>query len=306
KKLHDDLKSKGMEPWLDKEKILPGQNWKILISKAIKECNYFLALLSTNSVSKNGFVRKELKIALEIYNNYSPEDVFIIPARINECEPVDERLQYLQWADLFPSYETGMEQILRVLLPEETAGNELPDEKQNQKQKERVIKTEKAPAEIKYPRRKDPVKVSKGEFIKVFGLDGNRRPLEYIPNEYKDNEDGTVTDYATGLMWQQSGSDGYINYKQAQKYIQELNSNRFAGYDDWRLPTIDELISLLEPEKKSGDLYIDPIFDTKQRWCWSSDIESSSVAWGVYFSFGNVDLYNLYNYYYVRGVRPRQ
>ncbi|MCP4106794.1 MAG: TIR domain-containing protein [Desulfobacteraceae bacterium] len=72
------------------------------ISKAIKESRYFLALLSHNSLTKTGYVRKELKTALEIYDQFSPEDIFILPARLEECKPSDERLEYIHWADLFP------------------------------------------------------------------------------------------------------------------------------------------------------------------------------------------------------------
>jgi hypothetical protein len=112
--------------------------------------------------------------------------------------------------------------------------------------------------------RNNPVTVSDDDFKKVFRLRENCRPVEYVKNDYKDNQDGTVTDQATGLMWQKSGSDMYITYKKAEDYIEQLNRTRFAGCKDWRLPTADELISLLEPEKQSNGLYINPVFDEKQ------------------------------------------
>ncbi len=119
------------------------------------------------------------------------------------------------------------------------------------------------------------------------------RPVEYIHNTYEDKGD-VVIDQTTHLMWQKSGSKKYLTYKDALHYVNILNQQQFAGHDDWRLPTIPELMSLLEPTEKNGDLYIDPIFDVTQRWCWSADkrlIEggSSSAAWGVYFYYGGVD-----------------
>ncbi len=89
-------------------------------------------------------------------------------------------------------------------------------------------------------------------------------------NDLVDNGDGTVTDRATGLLWQKSGSSRSVTWRRAELYIDKLNRNQFAGYSDWRLPTIDELSSLLEKSKKDG-LHIDPVFDRKQKRCWSSD-----------------------------------
>ncbi|MGE0086833.1 MAG: formylglycine-generating enzyme family protein [Desulfococcaceae bacterium] len=66
------------------------------------------------SLSKRGFVQKELKLALDILGEFSDEDVFLIPARVDDCQTEDERLKYLNWADLFPSYEAGRDEIMRV------------------------------------------------------------------------------------------------------------------------------------------------------------------------------------------------
>jgi tetratricopeptide (TPR) repeat protein len=89
-------------------------------------------------------------------------------------------------------------------------------------------------------------------------------------NNFVDNGDGTVTDKSTGLMWQKSGSPRAKSWNRGRVYVKHLNGDRFAGYSDWRLPTIDELASLLERKKING-VHIDPIFDKKQERCWSSD-----------------------------------
>ncbi|MCB9070714.1 MAG: DUF1566 domain-containing protein, partial [Calditrichae bacterium] len=95
-----------------------------------------------------------------------------------------------------------------------------------------------------------------------------------------------VIDYRTNLMWQQSGSQEPDYYKKAQTYIKHLNDSKFAGYDNWRLPTLEEAMSLMEREKKNADLYIDPMFDTKQRYIWTADRYSASGAWNVVFDLG--------------------
>jgi len=160
---------------------------------------------------------------------------------------------------------------------------------------------EKKPA-AKYPRRKDPLTVSDEDFRKVFRLNKRQQPLEYIENEFEDNGDGTITDHATWLMWQRGGSDTLMSYEEAHAHVERLNDEPFAGYDDWRLPTIDELTSLLEPEKQPNDLYIDLIFDEEQWWCWSSDRREAGGAWGLYF----IGIVNWgVDGYYVRVVREQ-
>ncbi len=158
--------------------------------------------------------------------------------------------------------------------------------------------------------RSEPRRVSKGVAQEVFRaykkgwwVSSTWKPMKYIKNHFEDLGE-TVIDYATGLMWQKSGSDRYLYYKDAPTYIELLNSRRFSGYDDWRLPTVEELMSLLEPKKQFNGLYINPIFDSIQRWCWSADLcGSSSVAWFVYFDLGNVGWSYLDYENYVRAVR---
>ena len=79
RKLYHDLKQAGISPWMDKEDLLPGQNWRVMISKAIQESKYFLAVLSSHSLTKRGFVQKELKMALDILDEFPEDDIFIIP-----------------------------------------------------------------------------------------------------------------------------------------------------------------------------------------------------------------------------------
>ncbi|MCP4405603.1 MAG: DUF1566 domain-containing protein [bacterium] len=122
----------------------------------------------------------------------------------------------------------------------------------------------------------------------MLGLDDNWRPFEYLENDIKEVGE-VLVDSATGLMWQKSGPIS-VSYQGAQAYVEELNRGRFADYDDWRLPTIAELLSLLEPEKQAHELYINPMVESKQYdRRWSSDNISADSAWFVDFYFGFVD-----------------
>jgi len=102
------------------------------------------------------------------------------------------------------------------------------------------------------------------------------------------NGDTVVIDHATGLMWQQAGSFKAIPLGEAKGYIDEVNREGYAGASDWRLPTVEELASLLEPIGENEGLYIDPMFDKNQRQCWSADESSESPNWGVDYKNGIV------------------
>lgn len=89
-----------IDPWLDEEKLLPGQDWDLEIEKAIEATDIIIVCLSNSSINKRGYVQKEIKIALD-YSDLRPEgEVFIIPIRLDDCKP-PKRLSKWQYADYF-------------------------------------------------------------------------------------------------------------------------------------------------------------------------------------------------------------
>ena len=115
--------------------------------------------------------------------------------------------------------------------------------------------------------------------------------------------DKVVVDSATGLMWHQSGSDDAMHWDDAKEWVEDLNSEGYAGYQDWRLPTVDEAVSLLESSKKNGNLYTAPVFSKKQQWILTGDkVDGSEAAWLVDFYYGYVGGH-ISNRIYVRPVR---
>ncbi len=76
-----------------------------------------------------------------------------------------------------------------------------------------------------------------------FGQDAQHQGLQPT---YVDNGDGTVTDSNTGLMWQQGFSASKVTFAEAPGYVDTMNTQRLAGYNDWRLPTIKQLYSLID------------------------------------------------------------
>ncbi len=113
-RLHDDLNQEGISPWLDSRNLLPGQNRELEVNRAIKQSNYFLAILSFESVSKRGFVQEKLKKALKVFEEFSEGEIFIIPIRTGECNLPDS-LEKIHHVDLFPSYDRCVGDILQVV-----------------------------------------------------------------------------------------------------------------------------------------------------------------------------------------------
>ena len=114
-KLHHDLANRGLRCWLDKEELLPGQRWRETIELAIRQSSHFIALLSSHSVTKEGFVQRELKLALDFLTEMPPERIFLIPVRVDDCTPAHSALRDLHWVDLFPDYGFALERIVRAV-----------------------------------------------------------------------------------------------------------------------------------------------------------------------------------------------
>lgn len=64
--LYQRLQEDGIEPWLDEENILPGQDWEYEIARAVRTVDVVIVCLSRNSVTKTGYIQKEIRFALDI------------------------------------------------------------------------------------------------------------------------------------------------------------------------------------------------------------------------------------------------
>lgn len=103
-------------------------------------------------------------------------------------------------------------------------------------------------------------------------------------------EDNVVIDFATGLMWCQSGSKEVMDWGEAKKWVEDLNVRGYTGHSDWRLPTVEEAASLLEPNKNADNLYIDTMFDATQSGIWTGDENDTASyldgVWSIRFTKG--------------------
>ena len=118
--LYHQLKSRGLTPWLDAIDLMPGQNWRIEIPKAIKSAGIFLACLSNRSVDKRSYIQREFRYALSAYADLPPGSIYLIPVRLDACDVPDLRLpelelniRDLQWVDLFE--KDGLDRLIRSI-----------------------------------------------------------------------------------------------------------------------------------------------------------------------------------------------
>ena len=102
----------GLTPWMDVEDILPGERWETSIQRAIRASDFCLVFLSANSVAKRGFVQKEIRQALEIWQEMLDSDIYLIPVRLEPCE-APESLVSFQWVNLYE--EGGWPRLLAAI-----------------------------------------------------------------------------------------------------------------------------------------------------------------------------------------------
>lgn len=310
------LLSEGFKPWMDKIDLLPGQFWDEEIPKVIKASVLMLIFFSNTSTQKRGYVQKELKLALETFSEIPEGQIFIIPVRLNECQ-IPDKFTGIHYVDLFEN--DAFEKIVQTIklslgrLGIKIYSPEIAYPK---------LSLRSTPKGILFAREIDEM-IKKYNFFSLgrdwMGLPEDQQALyenwanplgkgiEHFYEAKTIKGDKVVIDYTTSLTWQQLGSpETKTGYVEAQSYVGGLNSDNFAGYNDWRIPTLEEAMSLMEPRRLNhGLLYIDPIFDKTFDYIWTTDyFPGSKENWLVSFSLGNCEAYDDFiASAYVRAVR---
>jgi hypothetical protein len=118
RKLHDALAARRFDPWFDKTKLLPGQNWPRAIETAIHTSDFFLGCFSPRAVVKRGSFQSELRFALECTRQMPLDEIFFIPVRLEECVVPASVSRQIQYVDLFPDWAAGVRRLLAVLSAE--------------------------------------------------------------------------------------------------------------------------------------------------------------------------------------------
>ncbi len=150
--------------------------------------------------------------------------------------------------------------------------------------------------------RRTAVKVRSSAARTFFSLDPLWRPRRYLANRFRAGPDDIVFDEAAGLWWELAGTPYPVTWKGAKRHVAELNRRKPSGKEPWRLPTVDELTSLLSATPHGADFCLDPMFDSTQRWLWSCDRCSFISAWYVDAELGFVHRQDFDAPFYARAV----
>ena len=173
-------------------------------------------------------------------------------------------------ADLLRHWEKRRESICRLVDPAGISeGPPLPEERQ-------------CP-------RSAPIRTGPQEPHQVFQLTPLGQPLRYRTRGFQALPDrDTLRDATTGLEWQFGGGAFPMGWDAARQAIADWNGDRWAGYEDWRLPTVAELLTLLRPSPPHTDYCLPPDFAPHHKRLWSSDRRTYTSAWYVSLELGFV------------------
>ncbi len=124
-------------------------------------------------------------------------------------------------------------------------------------------------------------------FVKKWNFfEAEHNPEGAFANHFADPGDGlTVVDQRTGLMWQRTGLD-ITSIRTMLRNIEQLNKDTFAGYSDWRMPTMEEAMSLMDSTQNSKGTYLQPCFSKEQPFIFVNAKRKPGGYWFVDFKQG--------------------
>lgn len=313
RRLETALKAAGAEVWVDHVGVRGGDNLPERISEALDWCDT-LVLVWSQAAANSRWVKLEWTNAISLDKHIVP-----CPCDKTALPSILAHKAYVDFSDAAP----GVQELLRalqltppmsVVAPEPTASPTslphspliatVPPPAPKPRQDEPAAKPRQNKPPVAKPMqtarpaiiqlRHTPINPLSEEAAKQMlrekdfydsAWNASAKGLAHQYESLERNGARLVIDHATGLTWQQSGPENYMPFEKATDYIRQLNAKNYGGHADWRLPTLEEAMSLME-SKMSGDLYIDAKFDAKQWWIWTADIFSAGRAWFVGFIGG--------------------
>ncbi len=110
--LYTRLQASLVDPWLDEEDLLAGQDWEREIRKAVMNSDVVIVCLSREAINKKGYVQKEIRYALDVADEQPEDTIFLIPLKLEKCN-IPERLSRWQGVNLFE--DKGYDRLIRAL-----------------------------------------------------------------------------------------------------------------------------------------------------------------------------------------------
>ncbi len=129
--------------------------------------------------------------------------------------------------------------------------------------------------------RKEPCRVMSKDVRQLLGLDELLRPLQYTTQDFEVAGPLVVFEKNSDLYWQRRGSGFTLDWQQAQEYVYHLNDINWHGRNSWRLPTLEEMRTVLKPPLHGAACSGWPLFESTVHWLWTSDHCTQKEAWMV-------------------------
>ena len=152
--------------------------------------------------------------------------------------------------------------------------------------------------------RSTPIKTGPVKPETVFTVDSLARPLTHTVNDFIPTPEGWL-DQSSHLEWQRQPSPFPLTWEEAREYLQTLNQKEPSAPIPWRLPTVEELLTLVQPTAEVEDLCTPTIFDPEKKWFWSSDTRTFISTWFLDLASGYVAAQDTTCLFYVLPVRKR-
>lgn len=259
------------ERWEDQEAMrisISNVDFVLLCMVKNSFMNFIYDLHVKKPFKRREFFKGEKQHALKICHAKSPESIFLIVCRLEKCG-IPFKFEKTPFVDMFES--DGHERLVELL-------------KMGMEQKGCIF----AP-HIRSESRNDLsifdamrlIRI-KGFFNKEWndGIEGFDNKCEF---EVRQGEKIFV-EKVTGRIWQRYTSNKFMEVNGATEHIKHLNNVKFAGYEDWRLPTLDEALTLMKKQTEK-DFYIHPGVHDRQNWILTADNDDGAF-WIVNHNIG--------------------
>ena len=215
RKLCKRLRDDGFDPWLDEERLLPGQDCSLEIGQAMRASQAILLCFSKLSTAKEGYVQREYKKAQE-YQLEKPEGtIFVIPVRLDDCE-VPFSIRELQYVDYPDSYARLVKALnIRAEKVNAAKAQPKPEKKTN-------------PA----PRARTPEKISAGPVYNIGTINVGRDLIQ-----------GDQTNYITNITNIQSPAEFVTALEQVQAQLAELKKGQLTSAQARNLEVVETRVA---------------------------------------------------------------
>ena len=276
--------------FMDVDTIRPGEEFPEVIDRKIATCNVLLAVIgnrwlaATDAAGKRrledpgDFVRLEIQNALDRGMRVIP--VLVSGARMPRAEDLPDDLNRLARLQAIEISDAGFrEDASRLVeLLQETVA---PAGAKRKRAKKYALRSEPAtlsPDEVK------AMLATHGYYCKGWNAAG--KGIEHDYQTMVSAGAVVVADKATGLMWQKGGSDSGMIFEETNQYVAGLNERKYAGFENWRVPTLEEAMSLMTAEERGGH-HLDAAFESSVVIMWTADRHSrEGGGWIIYFYNG--------------------